>query len=141
MLGFPSSAPARRELSCYAASVNPPAGVLDPCAQPMTTVVNEKNQIVVPQSIQLRARLKTGDEVEFQATHGIITIISKPPAADDDHTPEQRRIINARLAKADEDIKAGRVHGPFDSAKEVSAYIERLVRKQIAATKTKRAPR
>ena len=27
----------------------------------------------------------------------------------------QRRIIDARLAKADEDIKQGRVQGPFDT--------------------------
>ncbi len=106
----------------------------------MTTVVQEKNQLVVPDSVRRRAKLKVGDEVEFRATPGVITIISKPPAADDEYTPEQRRIIDARLDKADEDIKAGRVHGPF-TAKEASAYIERLAKERAAAKQSKKPKR
>jgi bifunctional DNA-binding transcriptional regulator/antitoxin component of YhaV-PrlF toxin-antitoxin module len=95
----------------------------------MTTVVKEKNQLVVPESIQRRARLKTGDAVEFRATPGVITIITKPPVAADEYTPEQRRIIDARLAKADEDIKAGRVYGPFNTAEEMAASVEANIKK------------
>ncbi len=50
------------------------------------------------------------------------------PNADGQYTPEQRRDIDARLDQADADIKAGRVHGPVASAKEASAYIERLAK-------------
>ena len=107
----------------------------------MTTVVQEKNQIVVPDTIRRRARLKPGDQVEFRATPGVITIITKPSVADDEYTPEQRRIIDARLAKADEDIEAGRVHGPFATAKEASAYIDRLAKKRAASNKRSRRPR
>ena len=32
--------------------------------------------------------------------------------------PNEILIIDARLAKADEDIKAGRVYGPFDTMEE-----------------------
>jgi hypothetical protein len=46
-----------------------------------------------------------------------------------EYTAEQRRVIDARLADAEEDIKAGRVHGPF-SAKEASAFIERLAQQR-----------
>jgi AbrB family looped-hinge helix DNA binding protein len=109
-------------------------------SKPMTTVVQQKNQIVVPDSVRRRARLKAGDEVEFRATPGIITIISKPPVADDEYTPEQRQIIDARLAKADKDIKAGRVHGPF-TAKEASAYIERLAKERTGAKQSKKPKR
>ena len=33
---------------------------------------------------------------------------SKFPSADGEYTPAQRRVIDARLAKSDEDIKLGR---------------------------------
>lgn len=94
----------------------------------MTTVVKE-NQLVVPDSVRRRARLKTGDRVEFKVSGGIITIIPKLPKADDEYTPEQRRIIHARLAKADADIKAGRVYGPFNTAEEMAASIEGNIKK------------
>ena len=95
----------------------------------MTTVVQEKTQLMVPEIVRRRARLKAGDEVEFRATPGVITIISKPPVADDEYTPEQRRIIDARLAIADENIKAGRVYGPFSTAEEMAASIEANIKK------------
>ena len=44
--------------------------------------------------------------------------------ADDEYTPAQRRIIDARLAKSDEDIRHGRVLGPVDTAEEMAASIE-----------------
>jgi hypothetical protein len=37
------------------------------------------------------------------------------PTADDDYTPEQRRLIDALLAESDDDIKCGRVYGPFET--------------------------
>ena len=42
----------------------------------------------------------------------------KNKTADDDYTPAQRRIIDARLAKSDEDIRHGRIYGPFETHKE-----------------------
>lgn len=58
--------------------------------------------------------------MEFRAIPGKITIISKPPAtADDEYTPEQRRIIEAQLAEGLEDIKQGRTYGPFDTVEEM----------------------
>jgi hypothetical protein len=35
--------------------------------------------------------------------------------ANDEYTPAQRKLIDARLAKAQEDIKHGRVRGPFST--------------------------
>ena len=92
----------------------------------MTTVIKEKNQLVVPDSVRRRARLKAGDQVEFRAIPGVIT---KPPAvANDEYTPEQRRIIDSRLEKADEDIKAGRVYGPFDTIAELERSMRRVAK-------------
>ena len=95
----------------------------------MTTVIKEKNQLVVPDSVRRRARLKAGDQVEFRAIPGVITIITKPPAvANDEYTPEQRRIIDSRLEKAEEDIKAGRVYGPFDTIAELERSMRRVAK-------------
>ena len=55
------------------------------------------------------------------------------PSADDEYTPEQRRIIDARLAKAGEDVKHGRVYGPFNTAEEMAASIEANLKKLRAA--------
>jgi len=47
---------------------------------------------------------------------------SRSPAADYEHTPAQRRIIDASLARADSDIKAGRVSKAYsDHAKFIAA--------------------
>jgi len=47
--------------------------------------------------------------------------VSKLSPADDEYTPAQRRKIDARLAKALAEVKAGRVRGPFNSADEMIA--------------------
>ena len=103
----------------------------------ITTVVKEKHQIVVPESVRRLARLKAGDEVEFRATPGVITIVTKPPAADDEYTPEQRGRLDALLAEGLADVKAGRVHGPFDKHEEMIDFLHAEVAKAKAATKTK----
>ena len=55
---------------------------------------------------------------------GVITILPKLPAAEGDYTPEQRRIVDARLAEGLADIKAGRTFGPFESADEMIAHMK-----------------
>ena len=63
------------------------------------------------------------------------------PSADDEYTPAQRRIIDARLAKSDEDIKHHRVHGPFNTAEEMAASIEANIKKLRRAKKTTKPTR
>jgi hypothetical protein len=50
---------------------------------------------------------------------------SNSPAVDDEYTPAQRRVIDARLTKADEDMKHGRVYGPFDTHSQFIASLHR----------------
>ncbi len=113
-----------------------------------TTRIQNKGQVTIPTRVREQAGLIKGDLVEFSFQRGKIVITPKTvidragfPNADDEYTPEQRRVIDARLDKADADIKAGRVHGPFASAKEASAYIERLAKERAVAKKSKRSPR
>jgi bifunctional DNA-binding transcriptional regulator/antitoxin component of YhaV-PrlF toxin-antitoxin module len=100
------------------------------------TVKDNKTPIVVPHAVRRKAGFKRGQEIEFKASGGVISIVSKLPNADDEFTPAQRRTIDARLAKADEDVKAGRVYGPFSTAEEMAASIEANIRKARRAKRT-----
>ena len=107
----------------------------------MTIPLKAKAPLVVPPSVQRKARLKAGDQVEFRATPGKITIVSKPPTAaaatpDDEYTPEQRRIVEAQLAEGLEDIKKGRTYGPFDTAEDAIKFLHKEIRLR-KATKRK----
>lgn len=108
-----------------------------------TSRIQHKGQVTIPTRVREQAGLKRGDLVEFAYVRGEIVITPKVvidrsqfPNADDEYTPAQRRAIDARLDKADEEIKAGRVHGPF-TAKQAAAYIERLAKKRTAARQAK----
>ena len=91
----------------------------------MTVILNDKTQLVVPPAVRRRARLKLGDQVEFKASPGIITIVSKPPLADDEYTLEQRRLIDARLAKPLQEVESGRTHGPFKTHEQMMEFLNR----------------
>ncbi len=55
------------------------------------------------------------------------------PNADDQYTPAQRRIINAQLVEAEEDIRAGRIVGPFNAATEMIASMKSRLKKKASA--------
>lgn len=109
---------------------------------PQTTVtvtVKNKTPLVVPPAVRRRAGLKNGQELEFKVAGGVITILPKLPTADDEYTSEQRRIVNAKLAEGLGDIKAGRTHGPFNSADEMIAHMQARLEKRAPAKRAKRA--
>ena len=110
-----------------------------------TSRIQHKGQVTIPARVRRQAGLNKGDLVSFAFYRGKIVITpqvvidrSAFPNADDEYTPAQRRIIDARLAKSDEDIKAGRTLGPFDTAEELIASLHKESAK-LRARKTKRA--
>ena len=105
----------------------------------MTVTVKNKTPLVVPPAIRRRAGLKSGQDLEFKVSGGVITILPKLPMADDEYTPEQRRVIDARLAEGLADIKAGRTFGPFDGADEMTAHMEARATKRRTAKRAKRS--
>jgi bifunctional DNA-binding transcriptional regulator/antitoxin component of YhaV-PrlF toxin-antitoxin module len=107
----------------------------------MTIAVRNNNNapLVVPSAIRRKAGFKSGQVLEVKVSGGVITILPKLPSTDDEYTASQRRAIDARLAKADADIKAGRVYGPFSTAGEMAASIEANIRK-LRAGKRKTKP-
>src|SRR5258706_7698828 len=109
----------------------------------MTTIVkiHRKGQMTLPTKLRQLAGIAEGDLVQATFQRGKIVITPKVvidrsqfPTADDEYTPAQRRIIDARLDKADEDIKAGRLHGPFNDASEAVTFLH----KEIRSRKSKR---
>lgn len=98
---------------------------------------NNKAPLVVPPAVRRQARFKSGQELEFRVSGGVITIVPKLPSADEEYTPEQRRIIDAQLAEGLAEIKAGRVHGPFSTHQEFIASLHEEARK-LSRKKAKR---
>ncbi|SRR5258708_7932755 len=110
-----------------------------------TAKIQHKGQVTIPTSVRRQAGLSKGDLVKFTFTRGQIVITpkvvidrSKFPNADDEYTPAQRRIIDAQLDKADEDIKHGRTAGPFNTADEMIAHMKAELKKRAALRKSKR---
>jgi bifunctional DNA-binding transcriptional regulator/antitoxin component of YhaV-PrlF toxin-antitoxin module len=90
----------------------------------MTITVKNKTALLVPSTVQRKAGIKVGDRLEFRVSGGIINIIPKLPAAGDEYTPRQRRIIDARLDKAAEEVKKGHVSAAFETAAEFAAALK-----------------
>jgi AbrB family looped-hinge helix DNA binding protein len=97
----------------------------------MTITVRDKADLVVPPSVRRRAGLKPGDQVEFRVSGGVINIVPKLPAADDEYTPAQRRIIDAQLDEAEK----GPFHGPFKTAGEAIKFLHKEIRARKARRK------
>lgn len=100
----------------------------------MTTIVkvHKKGQMTLPTGLRTLAGIVEGDFVEATFLQGKIVITrrvivesSSFQNTNNEYTPAQRKIVDAQLAEGLSDVKAGRVHGPFTSAKDATAYIER----------------
>ena len=107
-------------------------------AKPMTVTVKNKTPLVVPSSVSRKAGIKSGDQLEFRVSGGVIIISPKLPAADKDYTTAERAIIDARLAESEEELNASRGYGPFDSAAEMVAHMKAALRKPAPAKRKKR---
>jgi hypothetical protein len=104
----------------------------------MSVVVKNRIRapLVVPPSVRRLAGHKNDEDLEFRVSGAVITIRPKPAAADDEYTPRQRRAIDARLAKADADIKAGRVSNAFSDHDEfISALHKEAAKTSIRKTR------
>jgi len=89
----------------------------------MTITVTDKAGLVVPPSVRRQAGIKAGDRVEFKVSGGVIAILPKLPTAVDEYTPEQRRMVNARLDEAEK----GPFYGPF-TPKEAAAFLKETLK-------------
>jgi len=65
--------------------------------------VKDKNAVVIPASVMRKARIKVGDRLAANVEQGRITLTPKSAPA-------------SGIEQGLEDIKNGRVHGPYASA-------------------------
>ena len=73
--------------------------------------VKTKYQIVIPRAIREQAGVGIGDLLEARVERGKITFAPKS-------------VLDRHLAEGLEDLKRGRTHGPYDSAKDAIAALE-----------------
>jgi AbrB family looped-hinge helix DNA binding protein len=86
--------------------------------------LGQRRQVVIPKEICDELGLQEGDFVEVTSTAGKVIIKPKKMVdADEVLTPVQQAIIDKRLAEAEEDIKAGRVSGPFATVDELKRHL------------------
>jgi AbrB family looped-hinge helix DNA binding protein len=95
--------------------------------------IGQRRQVVIPQDICEDLGLAVGDYVEVQRVKGTVVITPKKVVdVDEVLTPEQKAYIDARLAEGMEDMRAGRVHGPFTSVEALHASLHRGTSKRNA---------
>jgi len=86
--------------------------------------IGQRRQVVIPKEIFDALGLETGDFVEVQKVKGTVVITPKKLVDRDEVlTPEQRAVIDAGLAEAEKDIKAGRVSKPFRTAAQLKRHL------------------
>src|SRR5271157_6185891 len=102
----------------------------------MTVTVKSKTPLIVPPSVRRQAGLKSGQEIEFKVSGGVIRIVPKRPRTakrdPDELTPEQRRIIDAQIAPGLAEVRAGLTIGPFNTHREMMDYLHAAVEKAEA---------
>jgi bifunctional DNA-binding transcriptional regulator/antitoxin component of YhaV-PrlF toxin-antitoxin module len=100
------------------------------------TVKNKtKNPLVVPQAVRRQAGHRNGQDLEFRVSGGVITILPKLLAADDEYTPAERRAIDRGIAQSEKQYAADKSYGPFDTAAEAIASINAHLRQRRATAK------
>ena len=90
--------------------------------------VHRKGQVTIPSRLRVQLGLVDGDFVEARAHRGRI-ILTPRLLVDREYSPSQRRVIDARLAKAEADIKAGRVSKAYSSHEEFTTDLHRAAAK------------
>jgi AbrB family looped-hinge helix DNA binding protein len=81
--------------------------------------VKNKYQVVIPASVRRRISVKVGDLLEAKAERGKITFTPKA-------------IVDRAIAEGLEDIRKGRVYGPFETVDQMLASLRGTRSKQTA---------
>ena len=105
----------------------------------MTVTVKTSEPLSVEPRLWRRAGFRGGDQVDVVVSGGVVHIIPKLPSSDAEYTPEQRQAIDASLMASEDDLKAGRVIGPFESADQAIASMKAELKIRAATKKPKRA--
>src|SRR6266571_2411726 len=104
--------------------------------------VQPKGQMTIPNHVRSAVGLTDGSLVEVKVARGKIIITpqvvierSKSSIADDEYSPAQRRIIDARLTEAVTEVKKGHVSPAFETIADFAASLKADAKKLKAKTK------
>lgn len=106
----------------------------------MSTIVRvqHKGQVTIPTHLRTQAGIAEGDLIEATFHRGKIVLT---PKLVDEYTPAQRRKIDAGLAKANADVKAGRLSPVFTDHAELISHLHNSARKRDLQKNPKRPVR
>ena len=82
--------------------------------------VKEKYQVTLPAAVRKQAGVAVGDILEAVAEGNKITLRPKS-------------VIDRELALALQDVRRGRTHGPFPTAKEAIAFLHKATKRRRTA--------
>lgn len=86
--------------------------------------LGQRRQVVIPKEICDELGMQEGDYLEVTSAQGKVIIKPKKLVdAEDVLTPAQKTVIDTGLAEAEEDIKAGRVSGPFATVDKLKRHL------------------
>jgi len=98
--------------------------------------IQRKGQMTLPPGVRAAVGLADGDLVDVKVagrkiviTPALVIDRTQFPTAEDEYTPEQRRILNASLAQAEK----GPYYGPFKNGAEVAAFLKKWQRRSKSA--------
>ncbi len=80
-----------------------------------TVKVGASRQVAIPKKVHDQLGLSAGDYLEVEVRGNRIIL-----------TPKQ--LVDKRLDEAEEDIRAGRVHGPYNTARKAVRALRRRAR-------------
>ena len=106
------------------------------------TVKNKTNApLVVPPAVRRMAGHRNGEDLEFRVSGGVITILPKQPADEDEYTPAERRAIDRSIAQSEKEYQQGKGAGPFDTAEAMAASMEADIKKSRKARRKVKSTR
>ena len=114
----------------------------------MTTLVriHRKGQMTLPSRLRSAIGVAEGDLVEASIHRGKIVLTpklvidkSKFPNADGEYTPAQRREVDRGIARSLKEYKRGRGIGPFKTAEELVASLQKAGKAKAKNGKRKAA--
>ena len=90
----------------------------------------EKGQVTIPTRIRTRLGIADGNVLDMKVRSNCVVLTRKGADDTDDRlAPAQRRIIDAQLAEGLEDVKMGRVYGPFKTIAELERSMREVGKK------------
>lgn len=89
--------------------------------------VKDKYQVTLPVDIRRKAGLAVGDLLEANVKGKLITLTPKAVV--------NRAFVDKRLAEALEDVRRGRVNGPFATAEELIADLHKRRDRYVRRTR------